>query len=112
MREDYRPHKLLLRCLDQLNSTLNYRHAVAVLLISLCHYLRKHGDTKDNSCFHESETLSINVMREEIIERGLVDVFKFDTYSSLVFRETMMSTNKTAAIEPSLLQPEIIPASY
>ena len=112
LREDYGPHKLLLRHLDQLNSTSNHRHAVAVLLISLHRHLRKHGDTKDNLCFHDSELLSISAMREEIIEHRLDDAFKFDTSSSLVCRETIISDDHNAAIEPSLIQPNIILASY
>ena len=62
LREDYGPHKLILRQLEQLNSTSNYRHAVSIILISLHHYLRKHGDTKNHLHLHDSKLLTIGII--------------------------------------------------
>ena len=104
--EDYGQHKLMLRCLEQLNSTLNYRHAATVLLISLYHHLRKHGNAKNHLHSHDSELLAIGVTTEEVIENILGDAFHFDAYSSLICKETSTSEDRNAATEP------IIPASY
>ena len=54
LKGDYVPHKLILRCFEQLHSTINYRHAVTILLISMRHHIKKHGDTRDNFHHHDS----------------------------------------------------------
>ena len=109
LREDYGPHKLILRYLEQLHSTSNYRHAVSIILISLRRHLRTCGDTKNNLYLHDSKLLTIGIIREELIEHRLSDTFLVDPSSSLICRETRMSEDSNATAAPA--EP-ILPASY
>ena len=70
---------------------MNYLYAATILLISLRRHVRKHRDTRGNACHHDSTTLSINKIREEIIEHALEDTFQIDRSSPLVRKESNLS---------------------
>ena len=52
LKEDHGPHKLVLLCLEQLNTTVNYKHAATILLMSLRRHVRKYGDAQRHAFYH------------------------------------------------------------
>ena len=61
---------------------------------------------------HDSTILSINNIREEIIEHRLEDTFQFDRSSPLVCKEANLSNQQSSSIETDVSSVEIQPSSY
>ena len=83
IKEDYGPHKLVTRCLEQLYRSSNYKYSVTSMLLPLRRHLRQHGDSYKNIFLFHSSVLTIDIIREEIIEYRLDNTFQFDKSTEL-----------------------------
>ena len=91
LKEDFAPHKLIIRYLEQLHNTMNYKYAVTAMLIGLRKHIKKYGDASVNICHHDSILVTIETMRDETLEHSIDDIFKIDT--SLICKEVNVTLN-------------------
>ena len=119
LKEDYGPHKLLLRCLNELNNIMNYRTAMSSRLIPLRRHIRVHGDTSSHIFEHGGVPLTIDMVRSDIIEHRLNDSFIFDRNSTLLCQEATAcassaspSTSTNACSKASVHDSRLLSPSY
>ena len=62
LREYFGPHKLLMRHLEELHNTTNYKHSVRTILIDLRKHISAIGDVKDNIFHYQGRILTLEII--------------------------------------------------